>query len=366
MTTAEPLDVAGNPTSLGAGHGAALREAIRFNCERFLRASEGVFGIPYERIRAHLDAFDRFVPDEYRDEMQAVAQAAGVSYEDILALNTFLDTDAIVESQVSHCINLVAYGAATADGRLIHGRNLDFPTAGTIEKTAAVLVVRPDRGNAFLSVGLAAFVGTPTGMNEHGLTVTEITSRTPHVRAEGVPLMILLRMVLQYASSIAEASEIIRSTPRTAGFNITLTDWRGPEAVCVEFDCENVGIRRARRSLLVVSENRLTPALSRGQRLSPSGVARHIRAHDLADEHYGRITPEVMREILRDRWDPVYRRVGKSHNCLCSNDTVQSVVFLPEERHAWVSNRSIPAPDGESIEYRIPAKVPASADEAAR
>jgi hypothetical protein len=355
MTMAEPVDLTGNPTSLGAQHGAALGERFRADCQQFIHSAETIFDTPYERIGANLDIFDRSVPDEYRQEMQALADAASVTYEDILALNTFLDTDGIVESQASHCINLVAYGPATADGRLLHGRNLDFPAVAFAERNAAVFTYRADRGNAFLSVAWGGFIGVLTGMNEHGLTVTEITSRARHVSPEGIPLMLLLRMVLQYASNIEEAIEIIRSSPRTAGFNVTLTDWRVAEAVCVEFDAEKVGIRRARKSLLVVSENRLTPALAKEQRLSPSGVARHIRAHDLADRHYGRITPEVMIEILRDRWDPVYRREGKSHNCLCSNETVQSVIFVPQERRALISNRSVPAPDGEYVEYTLPA-----------
>jgi len=358
MSIVSPSELSGNPCALGAEHGAALAPLVQFMIRDFVGASDRIFETPHERIRANLSTLDKHVPHEFREEMQALADSAGVTYEDILALNTFLDTDAIVESEKSYCINLVAYGPATADGRLLHGRNLDFPTAGFAEKTAAVFIYHPEHGNGFLSVAWAGFIGALTGMNEHGLTVTEITSRTRHVSPEGIPLMLLLRLVLQYAGNIEEAIGIIRSSPRTAGFNITLTDWRVPEAVCVEFDAEKVGIRRARRSLLVVSENRLTPALAKGQRLSPSGVARHIRAHDLADQHYGRITPEIMIEILRDRWDPIYRRQGKSYNCLCSNETIQSVVFLPQERRAWISNRSIPAPDGEYVEYTLGGTEP--------
>jgi hypothetical protein len=370
MAISHSLELAGPPTSLGAQHGAALGKRFRADCQQFIRSAETIFHTPYERIRADLGIFDRFVPDQYRQEMQALADAASVTYEDILALTTFLDTSAILVAQRPHCINLVAYGPATADGRLLHGRNLDFPAAGFAEKTAAVFIYHPERGplpavasvaprrrvggNAFLSVAWGGFIGAVTGMNEHGLTVTEISASNQRISPAGIPVMILLRMVLQYASNIEEAIEIIRSSQRTAGFNITLTDWRVPEAVCVEFDAEKVGIRRARKSLLVVSENSLTPKLAK-QELWQCGPARHIRAHDLADQHYGRITPEVMIEILRDRWDPIYRRQGKSYNCLCSNETVQSVIFLPQERRALISNRSVPAPDGEYVEYTLPA-----------
>jgi len=353
MAVASPVELAGGPVALGTQHGAALGANIRINCDKFLRSSEQIFGTPYQRIRSNVDILLHFLPEEHRQEICAVAEAAQVSYEELVALNTLLDTDTIVESEKSYCINVVAYGPATADGRLAHGRNLDFPGGGILENTAEVFVYRPERGNAFLSVAWAGFIGAVTGMNEHGLTATEITSRTPCVSKEGVPLMILLRMILQYADTIEAAIEIIRSSPRTGGFNITLTDWRVPEAVCVEFDAEKVGIRRAQKSVLVVSENRLAAVMSKGQRLSPSGVARHIRACDLADAHYGQLTPEVMMQILRDRWDPIYRREGKSHNSLCSNHSLQSVVFLPEESRAWVSNRHVPAPDHEYVEYRL-------------
>jgi isopenicillin-N N-acyltransferase-like protein len=346
--------LSGDPKAIGVQHGQGLADAVRRNCEQFLHGAESIFETPYELIREAAGSFDRFVPEEYRVEMGALAAAAGLEYEEVLALNTFLDTDVICESEKPHCINVVAYGPATADGRLIHGRNTDFPCGEIAQRTPTVFIYRPDRGNTFLSAFWAGFIGVVTGMNQQGLTVTEISSRSHRLSRGGVPLMILLRTILQYANDIDEALEIIRSSPRTAGFNITLSDYRVPGATCVEFDAERMETREAENSVLVVSENCLTRQMARGQYLLPCGVARHMRAHDLADQHYGRITRHVMMEILQDKWDPIHRREGASYNCLCNNHTAQSVVFLPDERKAWISIREVPAPDGQYVEYSLP------------
>jgi len=95
---------------------------IRAQSLPFVRQAEQLFRTPYERILEHALEFERAVPEEYREEMRALAEAAGVDYREIAALNTFLDTDCLCEAETVWCVNAVARGEATADGSLLHTR----------------------------------------------------------------------------------------------------------------------------------------------------------------------------------------------------------------------------------------------------
>jgi hypothetical protein len=46
-------------------------------------------------------------------------------------------------------------GSATVDGRIYHGRILDYMKGIGLEKNATVTVFRPDAGHAWVNVGYA-------------------------------------------------------------------------------------------------------------------------------------------------------------------------------------------------------------------
>ena len=75
--------------------------------------------------------------------------------------------------------------------------------------------------------------------------------------------------------------------------------------------------------------------------------------YDLAEQHYGRIDVATMRNILADRFDLLLRRQSLTYNSICNSGTVQSVVFEPDELAMWVSQWSVPAPDGVFVRYAL-------------
>ena len=361
MTTERILDgiepckivLCGSPRDIGLEHGSRLGAEIADLVESFLERSAKVFETPYEEIRRRVKCFEEHTDAEYLEEMQAIARGAGVDYEDILALNSFFDTDSIFTYQSSTCINLVAFGPATADGRLLHGRNLDFPSTQACQNAARVFEYHPQTGNSFLSACWAGAAGVFTAMNSVGLTITEVGAWDRDVSWKGTPLTLLLRKIMQYAESLEEAFEIARMTPKTAGFNITVSDWRVPEAMAIEISASAAARRKSRKSLLVVSDNRMSATKMSGQLAPPSAISRYIRMYDLAEQWYGRIDLASMRNILRDRYDLLLRRESLTYNSICNSGTLQSVMFEPEDRALWVSQWSVPAPDGAFVKYTL-------------
>lgn len=345
--------LAGSPRDIGMEHGRALSVEISEIIDSFLRQSAEVFETPYDEIRRRVKGFEEHIDPEYIEEMHAIAAAARVDYEDILALNTFFDTDSIMTYQSTTCVNLVAFGSATESGRLIHGRNLDFPSTQAVQNAARVFEYHPRTGNSFLSACWAGVAGAFTAINSAGLTVTEVGAWDRDVSWEGTPLVFLLRKIMQYSDTIEDAFEIVRMTPKTAGFNLTLTDYRVPEAIAIEISAKAAARRRSRKSLLVVSDNRMAASMPSNALAPPSAVSRYIRMYDLAEQHYGRIDVATMRNILADRFDLLLRRQSLTYNSICNSGTVQSVVFEPDELAMWVSQWSVPAPDGVFVRYAL-------------
>jgi hypothetical protein len=343
----------GSPRAIGLEHGAALSVEICEVLDSFLRRSVEVFETPYEDIIKRIHGFEEHIDTEYIEEMQAIASGAGVDYEDILALNTFFDTDSIITYQSTTCINLVAHGAATADGRLIHGRNLDFPSTQACQNAARIFEYHPRTGNSFLSAGWAGVAGAFTAMNSAGMTVTEVGAWDKDVSWNGMPLVFLLRKILQYANSLEDAFEIARMTPKTGGFNLTVTDWRVPESMAIEISATQAARRKSRKGLLVVSDNRMAAKMMAEGLVPASAVSRYIRMYDLAEQHYGNIDVDAMRDILRDRYDLLLRRESLTYNSICSTGTLQSVIFEPDDLTMWVSQSSVPAPDGAFVRYAL-------------
>ncbi|NTU89040.1 MAG: hypothetical protein HGA54_03905 [Actinobacteria bacterium] len=78
--------------------------------------------------------------------------------------------------ELFHCSGFAIFGKATVDGHLYHGRILDYLRGMGLEQNAVVMVFRPDRGNAWVNVGYAGFIGSVTAMNEKGIAIGEVVS----------------------------------------------------------------------------------------------------------------------------------------------------------------------------------------------
>ncbi|UCH34388.1 MAG: hypothetical protein JSV65_17975 [Armatimonadota bacterium] len=347
------ITLTGSAGEIGHQHGSALSVEIAEVIESFLRRSAEVFETPYDEIRRRIKGFEERIDPEYVEEMQAIACAARVDYEDVLALNTFFDTDSILTCQSAMCVNLVAFGPATASGRLLHGRNLDFPSTQEVQSSARVIEYHPRTGNSFISACWAGVAGVFTAMNSAGLTITEVGAWDRDVSWDGTPLVFLLRKIMQYADSLDDAYEIVRMTPKTGGFNLAVTDWRVPEAIAIEISANAAARRRSRKAVMVVSDNRMSATMASNQLAPPSAVSRYIRMCDLAEQAYGQIDVAAMRSILADRYDLLLRRQTLTYNSICNSGTLQSVIFEPDELAMWVSQWSLPAPDGAFVRYTL-------------
>jgi hypothetical protein len=279
--------------------------------------------------------------------MAATARAADIDYADVLAMNCVITIDAHNMETAYHCCNFVAAPPATRDGRIMHGRNLDFPHGGVLQEFTVAVLRAPESGAATLAVGWVGFAGLLTGLSGFQMSMAEVGVPARDSRLDGIPIGFAIRSVLERAQSLDDCYDLISGLRRTCGFNLALCDGKTGAACGIETTAGLCERRRAIRGVLVVDDVCMCKNTGENRLSHPAGAFRHARMTQLIAQNYGKIDVETALGFLRDKYD-MARGIshGRTYNCICNQDTVQSVLFLPAERKALIAHGKVPAPSG--------------------
>jgi len=307
------LVVKGTPQEMGEQHGTLLKKPIKDVVARILYGV-GV-GSSFEKGRWFFGEIEEaqkrinpFIDARYLAEMDAIAKATGHEKEEIRLANFF--------PELFHCSGFALFGDATLGGKMYHGRILDYLKGVGLEQNAVVIVSQPDQGNAWVNVSYAGFVGSVTAMNEKHVSIGEMGGRGEG-NWDGKPMAQLMREVMEKASTLDEAVEIMRKGPRTCEYYYVISDAKSKSAV---------GIAATPTKFEVVKPGEAHPQLqhpikdavlmSAGDRYEE--LVRRVKAG------YGKFDADKARELMTR---PV---------CLGSN--IHSVLFDPETLDFWVAN----------------------------
>lgn len=246
------LHLSGSPYSLGYQHGSLMRTQVRASVANIMAFADrelGILGLRRVMARRALDRawrrMEPFVPDRYLEEMQGLADGAGIPLKTLQRVHALPDLTSI------GCASFAAAGPATADGRLIHMRNLDWSIRSDVQKHAALFVVHPKKGRAFVNIGWLGFIGVISGVSEKGISVAEIGAESAEASLDGIPMPFLQRRILEEADDLKQAVALIRTGPRTVGYNYVLADAPRKEAVALETNrsrCAEFWMNREKRN----------------------------------------------------------------------------------------------------------------------
>jgi hypothetical protein len=261
------------------------------------------------------------LPQWYRQELAACAAAAGVE-EDVLL---YAQCEGDIKD-LGGCTSYVAFGAATHDGRMEIGRSFDYWGIESVDRCAVVLAVVPraEDGYAFISVGWAGILGGWTFFNEKGVFVSNNLGGFQRTNPQGVPTLVLERIIAQKAATLNEAIEIVRNTPRMRGQALVIGQAGDsdtgvpPDAAVVLYDGARVEVTRAVNGFAFdssagMNRNRLLGILRRADR-------------------------EPM-DAIRDAGNYI---------------TLHSVAIRPQERALWVAHGRKPSAHlGKCVQYDL-------------
>ncbi len=307
------LVLQGTPEEMGRQHGVLLKKEVHRLVDRIL------FGVGvgssfakgswfFGEIEQAQQRLSPFLDQRYLREMDALAGAAGLPREEVRLANCF--------PELFHCSGFAIFGKATVDGRLYHGRILDYLRGMGLEQNAVVMVFRPDRGNAWVNIGYAGFIGSVTAMNEKRVAIGEMGGKGEG-HWDGKPMAELVREVMEKASTLDEAVDIMRKGPRTCEYYYVISDAKTKRAVGIAATPDKFEVIQPGQShpLLphAVPDAVLMSAGDRYQEL-----ARRVQAS------FGKFDAQGARDLMKR---PV---------CMTSN--IHCALFAPDTLEFWVAN----------------------------
>lgn len=315
------LIVSGKPADMGRAQGRLLAGPIQYLVERVL------YGVgAFDSVESGTWFFDRmeeihrrtspYIPSRYFEEIDALAEAAGLSQRDARFANLFPER--------FHCSGVAVRGTATRDGQVIHARVLDYMRDINLQGCAVVQVFIPEGRHAWMSLGYAGLVGTVTAMNEAGLAVGEMGGGGEG-HWDGMPMTLLLREIMERAGTVQEALKILQETPRTCEYYYVFSDRSGDLAA----------VRAVPEEVLVLKPGQQHPLLPPVPK-DTVFISADERARVLSErlhEYFGRIDVPTMIEIIKR---PVAMR-SNLHNA----------IMTPQTLDMWVADagRTTPACD---------------------
>lgn len=307
------LFLEGSASEMGEQHGVLLKDEIKNLVDRIVYGVGigSTFGKGrwfFGEIEEAQRRLEPFIDPRHLREMDAIAAAAGMHPREIRLANFF--------PELFHCSGFALHGSATVDGRIYHGRILDYLRGLGLEQNAVVMVVKPEHGNAWVNVGYAGFVGTVTAMNEKQIAIGEMGGRGEG-NWDGKPMAQLMREVMEHADTIDEAVEIMRKGPRTCEYYYVISDAKSGRAV---------GIKATPDLFETIWSGESHPQLTRPVKdtVLLSAGERYETLVDRVEEGFGKFDAAAA--------------IGLMEKPVCMNSNIQSVLFAPDTLDFWVAN----------------------------
>lgn len=309
----------GTHSELGKIQGALLSKEIREMVDATLYTMCWVYTADRKSwfIDDFRDAYNRlkpFIPKRYDEEMLGMSETSGIPIEEIRLTNVF--------PALFHCSGFALFNTATIDGKLYHGRVLDYIIDLGLQFNAVVYILKPEGYNAFANVSYAGFIGSVTGMNEKQVTFGEMGGKGEG-DWDGMPMGFLMRDGLERANSLDEAVNIFEDTPRTCEYYYVISDGKIPDARGLSTSPSRFEIifpNQFHEQLQKPVEN--TVLMSAGSRYEE--LVRRVK------DNFGKFDSEKAIRLM-DR--PVAMK-SNLHNAL----------FAPQNLEFWVANAGISSP----------------------
>jgi len=284
----------------------------------------------------HLPASKEYAPDLV-DEVDGIAQGAGVAFEKAFFLNCFDEVSSynpdLVNKAVHGCTAFGATGRATREGTTYVGQGWDMD-----EWYVPYLfrLLRPDGEPEALVLGHPSIIGG-TGINSHGLAMVWNSLKPTDTRV-GAPCTFVLRKALQQ-QSLGELVGAIINCPRANGMNFIAGASYG--VVDVEVTATKYSVTYG--TIVHHANHYEAPELKLYEEYLPNAVpdtlVRTARMRQLLDERYGAIDLPACQEIMRDH--------GNYPGSICRHcipgrtnpwQTQSALIYVPAEGKVLASN----------------------------
>ncbi|WP_232764145.1 C45 family autoproteolytic acyltransferase/hydolase [Salegentibacter salinarum] len=291
------------------------------------------------------------VPEEYKQEIYGTSLFGLEEYNDfapayirMLYFHGAHDIGhALQDLMLVGCTSFAAWDSKTEDGQLLLGRNFDFYAGDEFAEEKIAAFINPDEGHKFMMYTWAGMIGTVSGLNEKGISVTINAGKSKIPLQAKTPISLVAREILQYAASNEEAIEIAKKREVFVSESIMVGSANERKAILIEVAPGNFGVYDVENSNELVCSNHFqSEAYVKDNRNLKTIKESHTqyrfdKMQELLSEKE-LLTPEKAADILRNKEGLGGSKLGMG-NEMAINQLLahHGIIYKPEERKVWVS-----------------------------
>ncbi len=246
------VELSGTPYEMGLQHGTTCAAAVNSAIENVVFGRQ-IDAAHRERVVQQMARNVERVFPESLEEMQGIADGAGLQRDDILAYASCME----VGRTAVGCTNVAL---RTDEHGVVHYKSNDVGKDSI--GTYVFWDIRPDKGHPFICVSGPGAPWMGPGVNDTGLTFGGSSIMNSDQDWEnGIPTNLLQRYLLQYCADVEEGIALCESTPvMNHGMNIMLTD-PAENAVVVERSATRMAVRRMEGDAIWCANHYVTPEM---------------------------------------------------------------------------------------------------------
>lgn len=322
----------GTPEQVGEAHGQLLQAETQrcidsviysFGLVQTIRSGRWFrhdLEAAYKRLAPH-------IPEDHKRETIALAKALEMDTQLAQTINVF--------PELFHCSGFAVFGKATKDGKLYHGRVLDYMTTIGLQDSATTFIVAVDGKIPFANVGYGGFIGSVSGMNAKAISLGEMGGRGEG-KWDGAPMATLMRRALEECSTLEEVMALWKVSPRTCEYYYVFADGKTNRAV---------GVAATPESIEFVLPGQAHPLLGEG---IPDAVV--LSAGDRLEKLRGRV---------KERYGQLDAEGGQWLMCrpVAMESNLHNVLFVPADGILYVANANHEQPAAERPYVKLDLKL---------
>jgi hypothetical protein len=340
------LHIEGKPEERGFQHGYLLAKEIKEAIVATGRVWQYETALDWQwMVQKSAEIFNSKIDAENMEEMEGIVEgmkAAGeiVTRDEIVAYNGSTEftgywwpmvKDTVSPNSPNHkkesCSSFIATGSMTADGGIVLGHNtmssFYYPLCNVI------LDILPEKGHRILMQSVAGLIHSETDffITDAGLVGSETTIGGFFPFDEkGVPEFARMRHATQYASTIDEWCEIMKTGNNGGYANAWLIgDINTNEIARLELGLKYVGFEKKKDGFFVGSNVAEDLKILRFETKSSeldirySSVARRVRWKQLMKLNAGKINVDLAEKLEADHYDTYLNKTSPDLRTLCSH-----------------------------------------------
>ena len=348
--------ITGSDFERGVAIGKLSEDLIAFQEKAFIEGIEAMVpSSSYLNILKYFVAWKnrllpKYIPEEYQREIYGMSLFASDEYDFVgpkfqrkLYYHAAHDIGHTVQNMgLIGCSAFSVNGNASADGKMLVGRNFDFYVGDAFAKNKVLLFMNPDEGIPFASYSWPGFIGVVSGINKEGITVS-LNAGPPALPSKSkVPVSILAREILQYATNLEEAINIAASKDIFVSESFLIASAKDNKSIIIEKTPESMSIVPIEQARLVLTNHFQSDDL---KDLEMNLAFKEVSSTNQRSDRMNRLLdfyePLDLNEavsILRDWKDDEESQSGVG-NEISINQMIahHSIIFKPQKNKFWIS-----------------------------